>query len=106
MIVSTRGLRQERELADGKVAWLLKSNAKAGHSWEVPDRGTRTVHGPEDVQVPAGKFKALRVVWEHDGGTLTSWYAPGVGEIKRVEKRGGQDVVTRNLKSFKLKDQK
>jgi hypothetical protein len=38
--------------------------------------------------VPAGKFQALRVVWESDGRVLTSWYTAGVGEEKRVEKFG------------------
>lgn len=106
MIVSAEGLRQQRELTDGKVGWVLKAKLNPGDSWDVPDGGKRTVHGPEDVEVPAGKFKALRVVWEHDGGTLTSWYSPGVGEVKRVEKRGGREVVTRSLKSFKLKEEK
>src|SRR6185436_14508395 len=83
MVVSLEGLQQERERTDGKVGWVLKAKLKAGDSWDVPDGGKRTVHGPEEVDVPAGKFKALRVVWERDGATLTSWYAPGVGEVKR-----------------------
>lgn len=107
MVVSTEGLRQVRELTDGKVGWVLKTKLKSGDSWEVPDGGKRTVHGPEDIEVPAGKFKALRVVWESDGRTLTSWYAPGVGEVKRVEKFGDEkERMTRLLKSFKLKNEK
>ena len=100
MVVSAEGLRQVRELTDGKVGWVLKSRLKPGDSWEVPDGGKRTVHEPEEIEVPAGKFKALRVVWEHDGGTLTSWYAPGVGEVKRTIKRNDVETVYRSLKSF------
>lgn len=50
--------------------------------------------------MPAGTFKARRVVWESDGETLTSWYAPGFGEVKRVVKRCGTEGVSRALKSF------
>lgn len=107
MIVSLDGLRQERELTEGKVGWVLKAKLKPGESWDVPDGGKRTVHGPEDVKVPAGKFKALRVVWEQDGRTLTSWYAPGVGEVKRVEKFGDEkERVFRTLKSFQPQAEK
>ena len=57
--------------------------------------------------MPAGKFKALRVVWESDGRTLASWYAPGVGEVKRVEKFGnGKERTTRLLKSFNTNGEK
>jgi hypothetical protein len=73
---------------EGRLA--AQDEGPPGDSWEVSDGGKRTVHGPEEVEVPAGKFKALRVVREHEGGTLTSRYAPGVGEVKRVEKRGNE----------------
>ncbi|MFM8274984.1 MAG: hypothetical protein ACKODX_22005 [Gemmata sp.] len=107
MIVSADGLRQERELTDGKVGWVLKAGLKPGDSWEVPDGGTRTVHGPELLEVPAGTFTCLRVVWKRADGTLTSWYAPGVGEVKRVEKPDGENErVLRTLKSFKLREEK
>ncbi|AMV28090.1 hypothetical protein VT84_27035 [Gemmata sp. SH-PL17] len=107
MVVSAEGLRQEREGANGESAWLLKSGLRSGDSWDVPDGGKRTVYGPEPIEVPAGKFTALRVVWEHEGGRLTSWYAPGVGEVKRVEKKpGGKETVTRLLKSFQVKEKK
>lgn len=103
MVVSREGLRQEREGTDGKVGWVLKAGLKPGEFWEVPDGGKRKVYGPEPVEVPAGKFQALRVVWEQEGATLTSWYAPGIGEIKRVIIRGGEERVYRSLKSFKVK---
>lgn len=103
MVVSADGLRQERELTDGKLGWVLKTNLKSGESWTMPEGGKRTVHGPERVEVPAGKFLALRVEWEQFGGKLTSWYAPGVGEVKRVRKQGDAETVTRVLKSFQPK---
>jgi hypothetical protein len=106
MIVSSEGLRQEREATDGKLGWVLKATLKTGSSWDMPEGGKRTVYGPDEITVPAGKFKALRVVWEQRGGTMISWYAPGVGEIKRVEKRGDTEIVHRTLKSFQLKDAK
>lgn len=103
IVVSPGGLRQSRELADGKVGWVLKATVRDGESWEVPDGGKRTVHGPEEVEVPAGKYKALRVVWEREGETVTFWYAPNVGEVKRTVKRGKEETVMRALKSFQLK---
>src|SRR4051812_48582721 len=57
MVVSADGLRQVRELTDGKVGWVLKTKLESGDAWEVTDGGKRTVHGPEDIEVPAGKFK-------------------------------------------------
>lgn len=102
VIVSAEGLRQEGVVLDGQTLslWVLKTRLKSGDSWEVKGGGRRTVFGPEEVKVPAGKFQALRVVWEREGGTLTSWYAPGIGELKRVEKKNGTETVTRSLKSF------
>lgn len=105
-VVSPDGLRQEREFTGGKLGWVLKSTAKAGDSWDMPEGGKRTVHGPEAVEVPAGKFTALRVEWEQSGGKCTSWYAPGVGEVKRVMKWGETETVTRALKSFTPKEEK
>ena len=107
MLVSTEGLRQPREGADGKPAWLLKSGLRSGDAWDVPDGSKRTVYGPEPIEVPAGKFTALRVVWEYEGGRITSWYVAGVGEVKRVQKLvGGKETVNRSLKSFQVNEKK
>jgi hypothetical protein len=91
-------------------ACLLKLPHKAGGSWPydcpaqagglVEVKATRTAHGPEEVVVPAGKYRAIRV--EHRGSTngkpstATFWYAPGVGLVKMVT----GDTV-QELKSFK-----
>jgi hypothetical protein len=56
------------------------------------------------VEVPAGKFKALRVEWKTDENVLaltaTRWYAPGVGLVKEVTSSGGAEQ-TQVLKSFR-----
>ncbi|AWM37875.1 hypothetical protein C1280_13285 [Gemmata obscuriglobus] len=101
MIVSTKGLRQPKDAFNDKPepVWVLKCGLRAGESWETPS-GKRTLHEAEEVKVPAGTFKALRVVVESGTETLTSWYAPGVGEVKRTQKRCGTVTVIRSLKSF------
>ena len=98
MVVSAEGLRQppDRGVENG---WVLKAKLESGKSWDTPD-GKRTVSGPEEVKVGAGTFKALKVVLEAENQTLTSWYAPGIGEVKRTIKRGGVETVYRSLKSF------
>jgi hypothetical protein len=98
-VVTANGLRRD-DAANGKSGWLLKTNVKAGDSWDSPD-GKRTVYGPEEVKVPAGTFTALRVEWEQFGASYASWYAPGVGEVKRVAKVDGTETVTRALKAFR-----
>jgi hypothetical protein len=79
-------------------ACFLKLPVKRGDTWEanVMDQGktwlvgTRTVSAEEEVVVPAGKFKAIRIDWDCEivkstqKYTITTWYASGVGEIKRV----------------------
>ncbi|MBX9623738.1 MAG: hypothetical protein K2X82_07975 [Gemmataceae bacterium] len=92
---------------------MLQFPLKAGGSWavEMPHQeglkafsGRTTVGETEEVSVPAGTFRATRVVFEataangRDLGTpevYTYWYAPGVGLV-RLDFAGGQRV----LKSF------
>jgi hypothetical protein len=92
----------------------VRTGAKPGEGWEYTYiRGRTTfrsqlkVVGPERVDVPAGKFDAVRVdgteTYEQGGvaaggaaPTLSSrWYAPGVGLVKRVWR--GEEMT---LKSF------
>lgn len=87
--------------------WLLKLPAKPGSHWEAPafDRNGkvvrteyRTVSGEEDVETPAGRFKAIRVDVRHqaDGEPYqTEWHAVGWG---RVRIQTGKSAVA--LKSF------
>jgi hypothetical protein len=102
MVVTPKGLRQDQFNGGPSSVWVLRTDLRPGSSWDTPE-GKRTVFGPERIEVPAGKFNALRVEWEQDGSQMVSWYAPTVGEVKRVEKRGGEEVVFRLLKAFKAK---
>jgi hypothetical protein len=83
---------------------LIRLPASAGTKWDYKlgsVKGTSIVFGEEEVEVPAGTFKALRVDSEHpgpDGRTVrySIWYVAGVGMVKTV---CGADV-TKVLKSF------
>lgn len=91
---------------------LLRFPHKVGDTWEVkgpPSPGHEaeikiaiTVHDSEQVEVPAGRYTAIRVVWAatNDGPPArTQWYAPHVGIVKSVtvDVRGPRELV---LKSF------
>jgi hypothetical protein len=92
---------------------LLKLPAKAGDTWDWvvagfdglkdPPKLTFTVRGEEAVEVPAGKFQAVRVDRGSGRGpfasTRSDWYAPGVGLVKSVEAFGGTEK-TSVLKAF------
>jgi hypothetical protein len=90
--VSKDGLFQKTE--DGKTYTLLKLPYKEGTTWTTIDEklGDKvtyayTVGKQEEVEVPAGKYKAIavEVVIEQLGGEtkkVTSWYAAGIGLIK------------------------
>ncbi len=63
-----------------------------------------TAYGPEPVEVPAGKYDAIRVVAvdagkQGDDIRRTSWYAPGVGLVKK-ETEMGKNTSTCVLKTF------
>jgi len=72
---------------------LLKLPPTPGAKWEQPmfapdgtrqaDTAVRTVVGEEEVETPAGKFKAVRVDTEYPAGRPWSkvWYAPGRGVV-------------------------
>src|SRR5262249_18740166 len=94
---------------------LLRLPATPGDTWdeELP---VRTKDGPlkmkyttgkeEDVEVPAGKFRAVRVEAVSQVASsptqITYWFAAGVGSVKIVYKdtgpKGGERVTVR--KSF------
>ena len=88
---------------------LLKRAARPGDSWvteatvgDTTLRVKRICRAPELVEVPAGKFKAVRVDEERttaEGTTYktSSWYAPEVGLVK-VEMADGDAALV--LKSF------
>jgi hypothetical protein len=93
---------------------MLKLPAKAGDSWSyepaVPEGAekrtiTYTVGKEEEIEVPAGKFKALRVEMTQSAAPgefiprMTYWYASGIGLVKSVSAQGAKDRTV-VLKSF------
>jgi hypothetical protein len=66
---------------------LIKLPAKPGDTWKTAS-GTATVGKEEEIEVPAGKYKAIPVTTEQEigGRTLktTTWLAPEVGVVKRT----------------------
>jgi hypothetical protein len=95
---------------------VVKLPVKPGEQWthvsESGDgpAGTKSIHTvakEEEIEVPAGKFKAVRMDVELTfvGGRgettirVSRWYAPGVGLVKSVQGTGGTESVI-VLKSF------
>jgi hypothetical protein len=109
--VSAKGLAQGCATQGGgfaPTAELLRVPSVPGETWVIErdkaqvDKEQRyTSRGPEEVEVPAGKFQALRVDTEYvyrDGTSRKdrTWYAPGVGVVKWEGDEGRSKV----LKSF------
>jgi hypothetical protein len=92
---------------------LLKLPPKEGETWEVESPATPgnpsqkfkyTTGKEEEVEVPAGKFKSVRVEMENviNGVVLrtTYWHAPGAGMVKIVshdDKRGDRVQVLKSV---------
>jgi hypothetical protein len=86
----------------------------AGQKWEWAGKDpTQVEHhessravGFENVTVPAGKFRAMKVVSEISGGsslmTRTNWYADGVGLVKSTT-QGGQIKYGSELTDYSFK---
>jgi hypothetical protein len=81
-----------------KPSMLLKTPLKAGTKWESNAGGRYEATKEEEVEVPAGRFRAVRVELVQGDRKMTLWFAPGVGQIKTVE--AGSDRV-HVLKEFK-----
>lgn len=92
---------------------VLRLPAKAGDMWDweaaraedVPPRKTKfKVIAEEEVEVPAGKFKAIHVEQETEVNGKTTryeeWYAPEVGLVKKVFHHLGTTKQVQVLKSF------
>jgi hypothetical protein len=93
---------------------VIKLPFKPGEKWHYqpnPEGGgpvgkrTYTSVAEEEVEVPAGKYKAIRIdeTWEDRGGPMRSshWFAPGVGLVKQSTFEGSTETVDFVLKSFK-----
>ncbi len=86
----------------------------AGQKWEWSGKDpTQTEHressravGFENITVPAGKFRAMKVISQITGGaipmTRASWYAPGVGLVKSATE-GGQIKYGSELTDYSFK---
>jgi hypothetical protein len=82
------------------VRQYLKNPPTAGATWQWKGKGmmgveideSNTVIGPEMVEVPAGKFQAMKVETNLiQGGSpvkLTYWYANWIGFVKGVTESG------------------
>jgi hypothetical protein len=123
MQVSDKGISRvaslNKELTTPMI--MLKLPAKAGEKWENKSDGAIAKYdlkmiGEEEVKVPAGTYKAIRVETTYDFGgvggaappaalaggvKITHWFAPGVGLVKMVTSLGGMERE-QVLKSFTL----
>jgi hypothetical protein len=92
----------------------LPSPPVVGQKWEWTGKDPtqmerhekNRVVGFENITVPAGKFRALKVTSEIAGGaipmTKTSWYAPDVGLVKSTTE-GGQIKYGSELTDYSFK---
>ena len=79
--------------------WEVNSATKGGT--RPHPKGKFVARGYEDVEVPAGKFRAARVDATWDGGSeITFWFAPEVGQVKRIVKHANGGGFTQELKTF------
>lgn len=113
--VSSRGVVAHSTTNDARLANpepLLKLPARVADMWThkeldadqgLTKTGDFTVWGQEVVEVPGGSFKAIPVhqrhAWSRDGRqvkrwTSTTWYALGVGVVKRVSDEDGATSVS------------
>lgn len=83
---------------------LLRYPVKDGDRWESEfsvgeEKGKLAVVviGKEEVEVPAGKYKAVKVEVNTDSGgqkiSTTYWFADGVGIVKQRSDLGGRETV-------------
>ena len=82
---------------------LLQKPIELNHSWESPNGAVSEITGLDvEVETPLGRMEALEVTSTHDGYTNLSYYAEGMGLIKRVAEQGEnqEDDVTSTLMTF------
>lgn len=111
IVVSGKGLSYAYASATGGfvvTTQILRVPSIPGEEWVIErdkaqvDKEQRyTSRGPEEIEVPAGKFSTVRVDTEYvyrDGTSRKdkTWYAPGVGVVKWE----GPEGRTKVLKSF------
>jgi hypothetical protein len=92
--VSDKGVAKmtakRKDLAE--PAFVLKLPAKKGDTWTAAGV-SYTTGEVEEVEVPAGKYKAVPVTSEFDFGDqkvkTTTWFAPEVGIVKTLSVTNG-----------------
>jgi uncharacterized protein DUF3108 len=109
-------VRGRTEMAVEKPFFKLKSDLKKDDEWEGEAKAsensakhTYRVDQEEQVEVPAGKFKAIKVAFKIESGARHAaegfeWYAKGVGMVKAeiTIKVGGEGtMIVYELKEFK-----
>lgn len=109
--VTDKGVVRPKVPGSDEPMPLLMLGGQPGDTWthRTPGWGghtlkrTFTLGREEEVEVPAGKYKAIKVesVGKLDvfDGRMTEWYAPGVGVVKS-ETRMGSFIFTSVLKEF------
>jgi hypothetical protein len=86
---------------------ILKLPIQVGDSWEMkPAKGQIVTYkfkvvGEEELDLPAGKFKTVRVEWTlvELEITVTRWFAQGIGMVKSQHRDDNGEHVS-VLKSF------
>lgn len=66
---------------------VMKTGMKAGDSWdgmaaETSEEVKATFVAIEDLEIPAGKFKAVHVRYAGNGATMDFWHVAKVGMVK------------------------
>jgi len=89
LVVTDNAMTTYASLGAKLPTWECRLPVKKGATHEYDSahgRVTARVEGPEDVEVPAGKFTCLVWVEEHvEGGrrwTQKTWFAPGAGTVQ------------------------
>ena len=93
---------------DPPIRLTRPKSIKEGDSWEWDNPGVGKLKykagKEEEVEVPAGKFKARRIEGEGESDgkptTCTEWRVPGLGKIKSVVRFDNRGEVVEVLKSF------
>lgn len=112
--VSERGIARPKVVGRGGPLTDLKLDGKPGDTWtqEIPSldhpqplERTYTLGKVEDVEVPAGRYKAIRVDSETPlaGGRTqkcSEWYAPEVGWVRQEVSGDGKADCVSVLKEF------
>ncbi len=83
---------------------ILKSAPKPGLKWEAAKGMAAEIAAEEKVKVPAGTYKALKVVIKGRVGeknfAFTYWYAKGVGKVREEYVKDGSDTEVEELVMF------